>query len=276
MSQLPIPNPGWYPRLPPEQYHPVDAIGSGDLKMARRSLAHMRAGRPDSPALAFGRAYHTAILEPETFADRYVVQPAFDRRTTVGKAAHGQWMRENEGREIVSQDDYDAAQRMAEVLLRHPAARWVFSASGQRELSAFWIDPITEVPCKMRLDFLRDDDLVADPKTTQDASPAGFRRAIESYGYHYQEAHYRAGMEVLGRPCRGWLWVAQEVAPPYAVGVYALDAAAVQLATDERARVLERIARARQTGEWPAYADDVQPLNLSPWTYRAAAESTPA
>ena len=80
-------------------------------------------------------------------------------------------------------------------------------------------------------------------------------------------------MEVLGRPARAWVFVAQEVAPPYAVAVYTLDPAAVQLAADERARILERIARARQTGVWPAYSDEVQPLNLSAWVYRAAAET---
>lgn len=264
---------GLFPGLPGEVYFPADAVGSGDVRLARRSLAHMKAKRKDTPALAFGRAYHTAILEPQAFAERYVVMPSFDRRTNVGKAAYGQWMRENEGKETIAQDDLEAVQRMAEVVLRHPAARWIFGAPGQRELSGFWTDPLTGVPCKMRLDFLRDDDLVADPKTTQDASPHGFRRAVEQYDYHLQEAHYRAGLEVLGRPCRGWVWVAQEVEPPYAVGVYTLDPAAVQLAADERARALEAIAKARATGEWRAYSDEVVPINLSAWKYRAATEN---
>ena len=276
MNHLPMPNPGLYPHLPPEQYHPVDAIGSGDLKRAKRSLAHMRVGGKDSPSKKFGRAYHAAILEPQEFASRWVVESDIDRRSNVGKAAWAQWNRENQDKETISQDDMDAVRRMADVLLRHPAARWLFNASGQRELSGFWFDPVTGVPCKMRLDWIRDDDIVADPKTCQDASENGFRKAVETFGYHYQEAHYRAGMEVLGRPCRTWVFVAQEVEPPYAVATWNLDPAAIQLATDDRARVLERIARARQTGEFPAYSDDVQPLNLSAWTYRAAAAQTPA
>ena len=47
---------GWYRDLAPAIYYASTAVGSSDLKAARRSLAHYRcADRRDSPALAFGR-----------------------------------------------------------------------------------------------------------------------------------------------------------------------------------------------------------------------------
>ncbi|MFM2091064.1 MAG: hypothetical protein RLZZ127_1553 [Planctomycetota bacterium] len=266
---------GWYPNLDPAVYYASKAIGSSDLKAAARSLAHYRcADRRDSPALAFGRAYHCAILEPEAFADRYLVGEKFDRRTTAGKLAAAQFEREARGREIISQADMDAITAMAAAARLHPAVQWLSSGPGESEHSGFWIDDATGLPCRMRLDRMRQDNIVTDIKTAKDASPEGFSRAAANYGYHIQEAHYRAGCEALGRPCAAWVFIAQESEPPYAVACYSLTPDAVQLGLEERNRTLAKIAEARATNRWPAYSDDVISLQLPAWKYRAAANPT--
>lgn len=264
---------GWYPNLDPATYYADTGIGSSDLKRAARSLAHMRrASRKDTPALAFGRAYHCAVLEPDAFGSRYLTALEVDRRTTAGKAAWGQFLREAAGREVISKSDMDAISLMAQEASQHPAVRWLTNdLAAERELSGFWIDQTTGVRCRMRLDLMRSDNIVADVKTANDASPEGFGQAIIRYGYHIQEAHYRAGCEALGRPCSAWVFIAQESAEPYAIATYSIPPDCLQLGVEERNRALARIAEAQATDRWPAYGDDVLTPIIPAWAYRRAA-----
>lgn len=261
---------GIYYDLAPETYYASRAIGASQLKAARRSLAHMLVEREDTDALRFGRALHCAALEPARFAERYLVAPDVDRRTNVGKAAWAQFQREAAGREVLSQSDRDRIDAMAAVAAAHPAVRWLAAEAGHSEVSGFWTDPATGVACRMRLDRYLTRGIILDLKGAKDASPEGFARAVHNYGYHMQEAHYRAGCEVLGLPVEAWVFVAQETEPPYAVAAYTLDPAAVQLAHEERARVLQRVADAQKVGRFPAYSDDILPINLPAYAYRAA------
>lgn len=264
---------GWYPNLDPAIYYASTAIGSGDLKRAARSLAHMRrASRKDTPALAFGRAYHCAVLEPADFQSRYLVAPDIDRRSNAGKMAWAQWQREAAGREVISQESMDAITAMAAAAREHAAVRWLSSDHlAERELSGFWIDPTTGVRCRMRLDHMRSDNIVSDLKTAKDASPEEFGKAIVRYGYHVQEAHYRAGCEALGRPVRAWVFVAQESEEPYAVATYSIPPECLQLGVDERNRTLAKIAEAQAADRWPAYGEDILTPIIPPWAYRASA-----
>ncbi|MBK7542908.1 MAG: PD-(D/E)XK nuclease-like domain-containing protein [Candidatus Competibacteraceae bacterium] len=65
-----------------------------------------------------------------------------------------------------------------------------------------------------------------DIKTTKDASPAGFAKAVANYRYHVQQAHYLAGCAALGLPASDFVFVAVEKAEPYPVACYQLSDAA--------------------------------------------------
>jgi hypothetical protein len=59
---------------------------------------------------------------------------------------------------------------------------------------------------------------ICDVKTTQDASPRGFRSAVYKYNYHLQAAFY---MDMLG--VDEFKFVTCEVNHPYTVVVHTLD-----------------------------------------------------
>jgi exodeoxyribonuclease VIII len=63
---------------------------------------------PDrTPAMAFGSALHTLVLEPEKFQDNYIVAPVCDRRTTEGKRVYAEFSQLIGDREPIKAEDYD-------------------------------------------------------------------------------------------------------------------------------------------------------------------------
>jgi hypothetical protein len=116
------------------------------------------------------------------------------------------------------------------------------------------VDNVTEVFRSWR------EGTVIDLKSTVDASPAGFARAVARYSYHVQAAHYMAGTK-----CDRFLFVAFEKTAPYACAVYELDADAIARGRDLREHALETLASCIELGVWPGYATEVQVLELPRW-----------
>lgn len=164
----------------------------------------------------------------------------------------------------------DKARAMISVLREHPTAGPLFDLEGEAESEAslWWIDPGTGVWCRARFDVLRRLPsgrlLGVDYKTCDDASPTGFAKSVGSWRYDQQEAHYCAGAAVLGEPCE-FLFVAQEKAPPYRVGVYRLDDEWAAIGHDRNRRALEVYAECLASGRWPGYSPEVVTAAAPRW-----------
>jgi len=99
-----------------------------------------------------------------------------------------------------------------------------------------------------------------DLKSAVDASPHGFARAVATYKYHLQAAHYMHMFNVSR-----FVFIAVEKAPPYAHGIYTLDDASIEQGRIERRRALDGIAEHRERKEWPGYG--VQELSIPAWAF---------
>ena len=58
-----------------------------------------------TPAMEFGKALHMSVLEPDLFAETYTIDPKIDKRSNEGKALHAEWLKNNEGKIILKEDD---------------------------------------------------------------------------------------------------------------------------------------------------------------------------
>ncbi len=256
-------------------YHREDACSASRLKSLRKSPAHCRwdLDHPkESDALKFGTAFHSFVFEPETYRQTYAVEPEFgDCRKTQNKARRDAWRSENERREILALDDAATIAHMAKALSIHPLGRLLMDSPGRSELSAFWADPKTGLRCKLRADRLVEVPGVGrvcfDLKSTDDASPDGFRRAIHKWGYHIAAAHYLAGLAQVGEPCDVYVLAAVEKSGPFAVGIYAVDDPTVEQGERERERLMQVYAQCDRTGVWPAYSDEIQKINVPKWAF---------
>lgn len=217
---------------------------------------------------ALGTAYHALMLTPMTWQDEVRVWPEFAQgQKTKGKAALKAAHPEIT---YIEQDALDTAMRMRDVAMKHPEVEYLFAQlakGGQVEVSGWYNDlnPHTAEGtyqlCKYRPDmrYCPDNTLamntwLCDLKTTKDASPQGFARSIQDFGYHISAAHYLEGDEILhGRRPGQFIFVAQETEAPYLVAVYVLEDKAIQHGMKLRRRALEGIHQAKKSGEWPHY-----------------------
>lgn len=243
------------------EYHGHPAVGASLLHKIARSPMHARAyldgdREAQTPAMAFGEALHTAVLEPARFRSQYAAFQG-DRRTKAGKDAYEQLQRV--GATIISQTDHDAVTSMTESILMHPVAGPMLT-DGVAEASVFY-DHDLGVECKCRPDYwVRERGLVVDLKTTEDASAAGFARSVVNYRYHVQAAHY-----IAGTGASRFVFVAVEKKPPYAVAVFELDPDALKVGRALRERAIETYASCVEFGIWPGYPTEVQSLALPAW-----------
>jgi hypothetical protein len=177
--------------------------------------------KEDTPALAFGRATHKAILEPETFSDEFVVAPKVVRRTKDGKETWNKFVEDNAGKEVITEEDFETLQDMKAVI-EHDVHASAF-LNGIHEQSFFWTDSATGEKCKVRPDCITEVDgkkYLVDYKTTDSCADGAFERSVRKYGYKFQSGMYREGYFQNTFEDVGFVFVAQEKTAPYAVRVY--------------------------------------------------------
>jgi exodeoxyribonuclease VIII len=286
---------GIYYDLANEEYHGGPGDSKSDLDRVNRSLLHYKTNkdaandnREQTAAQFIGSAFHTALLEPACFADRYVVTPTdAPKRPTSGQRNAKKPSAEtieaiyfwdsfdakNAGKEQISQEDLDTLKAMVATVYKHPAAfALLTSVPGVAEASAYWNDPATGLLLRCRPDFWREDGIIVDVKTTEDASPEEFDRSIAKWRYHVQDAFYLDGTghavgqsgAKIERP-REFVFLVVEKKPPYAVAVYRLDDEARELGRFEYRANLERLHRGHTSGEWPGYSSKIQPISVPVW-----------
>lgn len=255
-----------------QTYHDSPGLSSSMLVKLMRSPAHLREAiinpPEQTPAMKFGSAAHAAILEPNLFAGRYVKAPECDRRTKAGKETYESFAIENQGKEILSGDDFDKIKAMVDAVHSHPVASGLLK-NGKAEMSAFWRDPNTNLLCKCRPDYYNTKNgIIVDVKTSEDASFKGFQKSISKFNYHIQSAFYLDGISTLeGRSLTDFVHLVVEKEAPHAVGLYVLDDASLDRAREDIKKLLEIYNECVSKNEWPAYANEIQNMNLPAWMF---------
>ena len=289
---------GWLPPgAPQREYRPIPAMSASGLKLFRRSARHYRHGidhpRPPTPALALGRATHTALLEPDRYAELWTVLGQCEGRNKNGARCgyaaklardgesfcgrHDPLKGTPEVDRVIKLDDHERLCGMRDAIREHPQAAAFIAGHpefAEVERSGVFRDPETGAPCKFRPDRLLriktklTDGCVIDLKTAQDASPVAFGKAAANFGYHHQAAMYLRGMAALGEPLSAFVFVAVESDPPHGVACYLVDEHDLSRAHEEVTDLLIQYQRCIERDEWPGYSDALQDLLLPPWAFR--------
>lgn len=278
--------------LPNEDYHAIkEAIGSSGLRKLARSPLHFfgstldpqRPAPATSSSMANGTLTHCALLEPDQLDQRYIVvpgdaprKPSSTQRNAKNPSAETlhaiEWWAEFEaehGAKIVIEPELlQTAQRQAASIRALPEIGPLL-LRGEAEVSAFWIDPQTGVLCKVRPDWVTPGGagvVLLDLKTTQDASPHGFRRAIGNYRYDLQAAFYSDGYEkATGQMVLGFVFAVVESEWPHAAATYMLDDASMDKARSEVRALLNLYAECKREDTWPGYVPFIQPISTPGW-----------
>jgi len=266
--------------MPNEHYHSPEMkarfVSKSGLDQISKSPAHfqwfMDNPTEETPALVFGSAFHTLILEPERAERDIVVLPdEWPTKAVCGRSIADQkeeFRIIHRGKSILTQEQDDMAHAMALSVEDHAAASVVLrKGAGKAEVTALWTDADTGIDCRARFDWLRDDGVIVDLKTTRCAKPEAFERLALEHRYHVQAAFYmEAYRRVTGTEPAGFAFVAVEKEPPYCACVYVAQPDFIQLGRIEYLKNLATYAECKRTDEWPGYPDiSLVPLNLPAW-----------
>jgi len=249
--------------LPHEQYLQHPALSFSGAKVLIKPGGPARYayerdhGRPPKDEFDVGHAAHNAVLG---VGPELVIVDAADWRTNAAKETRD--LARASGKVPILTATAAKVADMAAALRRHPvAARLLHPGSGEAEVSLFWHDGEHDVDRRGRVDFLRTPDsdgrlILADYKTTQSAAPDAVARSVWSFGYDQQAAWYRDLVVGLGlAKSAPFLFVFQEVAPPYLVHVVQLDAADIMRGEEKNARALQLFRECSAANDWPGFND---------------------
>lgn len=205
-----------------------------------------------------------------------------------------EWLQNNGHRTVLEPEEWDQLHRMRDAVMAHPAARALLTAvPGKAEQSVYWIDEETGELCRCRPDFWREDCLLVDVKTTEDASPEGFAKSLANWRYHVQHPFYVDGVNAAlrqmkaRRPAwlkadrvRGFVFLAVEKTAcvvngmAKGVAVYVLDdkpkvlegeatqPSSVELGRAMYRHALRRYAECNRSGVWPGYGEKIMPISV--------------
>lgn len=262
--------PGVYENMSPERYHADDSLSASGMKtlLAPGCPAQYRYERdhpkPPKKVFDFGHAAHRLVLG----AGENLATIHADNWTTKAARADARVARED-GCVPLLAADMEKAEAMAEVVHRHPIAGALFRG-GRPELSLFWIDPATGVRLRARIDWANDPGesrlILGDYKTTTSVDLEAIEKSIYNYGYHVQDAQYRAAARAcgLGGDDTAMVFVFQSKEPPFLVRVVQLELNALRLGRAKRAAAINLFAECQKNDSWPGY-DDVTYAALPPW-----------
>lgn len=212
------------------------------------------------PEYDFGHVTHRLVLSKGSEID---VVDAGNWQTNAAKTARLEsW---DAGKVPILAKDYETAKLMAKRVVEHPIAGALL-AVGDAEVSGWWHDEVTGARLRWRADWLhpgRSRLIIVDYKTTKSAEPKAFAKSIGEYGYHQQDAWYRAGVIANGvDPDPLFLFIAQEKTAPYLVSVNETRPDDLERGHQLNLRAIEIYAQCRQTGQWPGYGDGIHTADI--------------
>lgn len=236
----------------------LEAMKVGELKQLIEKLNEHRAGLLSTS----GSRHQLADLLRENGVD-----------VTLWSDVKSEWETNNGHRTVLSQDEWDQLHAMRDAVMAHPvASKLLTGVPGKAEPSVYWKDPVTCELCRCRPDYWREDGILVDLKTTDDAGQESFSKSLANWRYHVQHPYYldgcglaieQAGLDLV-KP-KHFLFLVVEKRAPYGVAVYQLDQESVDLGRDQYRQDLDLFHQCRMIDQWPGYGARIQSIGVPQW-----------
>lgn len=259
--------------IPDAQYHAMPGLSATGMKWILRSPKHYRQmidHRVERGAFDFGHAVHAKILGvgmdiaviPDALLAKNGAASTLEAKAFIAQARA-------DGLVPVKADAFDEVDRVAEAVLTHPKAAALLELDGHAEVSLFGNDPDTGVRLRGRIDYLTDNAINVDIKTTNDVRRHNLARTIVNFGYDIQSEAYRHLLRINGLDPAPTVLIFVEKDPPHEVRVVSL-ANPLWALGGERAirRAIDLYAECTATDTWPGDDDGPgEPEDIDPPGY---------
>lgn len=264
--------------MPEWEYHSRPELSSTEARLILESPARYRWAKDHPPLVppskkfdvgsavhskALGTGYEAVVIPADVLASNGAISTTAAKEFVADARAKGLIP--------LKADEFEPIAAQAEAVLAHAGARQLFAQTADAEVSVFATDP-DGVEVRGRFDFLPSSFALGTPsrvavdlKTTIDASPKGFTKAIANYNYDVQRAWYLDALHWSTGETAEMVFVAVEKTAPYLVGVYQLPTMWVEMGRVKAAEARRKFAECMESGVWPGYSDDVQLLSPPTW-----------
>jgi len=239
-----------------KEYHENKSLGASLLKevlLNAKKFKQLWDGelKIESKNLDIGSALHKLALEPESFEEEFAVAPIVNKRTKAGKEAWENFIKENDGKIILSAEDMNLVENMKAKLLKLPNfKKWL--EVGVAEKSFF--TEIDGVGMKCRPDLLvktKKGYVVIDLKTMSgEATPDNFAKTSANYLYHLQEAVYRRVLEDNGLNIIDFIFAGVSKLEYSEAGYFRHDYTALDLGKDLLDKAIFKFKWCLEHDEW--------------------------
>jgi len=154
---------------------------------------------------------------------------------------------EADGRVVLSAEQFEAVKGVDKSLREHPSTKLMLNR-GMNELTLIWVDEITGLKCKARLDDYFGS-IPSDLKTTNDVT--WFHSDLYRRRYNLQAGHYSMGCLANGLPVNYFCFLAAQTTATYPIRVGFLHPDKLEHAKAEVSRYLGLIKQCRERDVWP-------------------------
>ena len=203
-------------------------LSYSSLKEFAKSPAHyveyLRKERKPSPAMLFGSLVHCLLLQPNEVSNQFAVMPNVDKRTKEGKAAYETFLLTADGKEVVTQEQYNEADNLVNKVISEPHI--ANAIQGCNTFEKEWRAEINGLPFRGFFDG-EADDYILEVKTANDASPKTIINDFYNRQYHIQAGLYS---HISGKPIK---YLIIETTAPYNVILADVDPAFTDLGLKE-------------------------------------------
>jgi hypothetical protein len=221
--------------------------------------------RKCSDAMAFGSLLHNLVLEPHLFHTQYVVVPGSGKLSAAESRA---FAATHPGKTVLLDVEFQEMRLLADRVLHRlfkgrPVARYL--EEGIAEATFFYDDPVTGVPCRVRLDMWHPD-FIFDLKTTRHGEVLQFVRNAVDLHYDLQAYMYCLADALWeGRAvARPFVFLAANSQAPYPVHVLTAGSTFLDNGRAKYERALSLYKACAELDYWPDGSAD-EDIELEPW-----------
>lgn len=256
--------------MPFEDYLNAEGVSASTLSGYARSAMHGRYWELNpsgsTKSQQFGTLIHAMLLEPAKFESQYVLLSESPRR---GSKEWKELEEAHPGKILIKAvEDGEPQAELLDALRdkwnSNPDIQKIMEGA-HTEVSCFWVDHEYREKCKARPDVWTESlRILADLKSTQNASYGAFQYQIKELGYFRKAAWYMDCMAALGHKIDEFVFIAIETKLPCAVACYCLDPMSIELGRKEMRELLKLYRTCKIIQEWPGYPS-LTDIGLAPW-----------
>ena len=252
-------------KMKDSEYFAIDKMSTSSLKRFAKSPAHYMTPFNPTSSMNTGTLIHTAILEPEVFVKKYVVERAEFKGMNKNNKEYKEWKGSmiDSGKEIVSQDDLDMIEQIKlnlSIMKYEDISLLELLEQSQRELALF--GTINDIEFKGKLDAINENyKVLIDLKTCQDSE--FFYHDARKLKYNWQAWIYRELYLQNTLDCFDFLFITIETKKPYGCRLFLANDDTYNRAGKQVNNCLDRYkAWIDDNKPYRVYSDDVSILDI--------------